>query len=220
MTAACGGAPPRRGALQVAERGAPQAAPLPDAACGALPLSRPGAPGYTPGMGTHQQWKTADLWDEFGDPPRGDLNLRVMDPIFRDYGGVSAFAGPVATVKVHEDNVLVRTALSTAGEGRVLVVDGGGSLRYALVGDQLARLAIDNGWVGIVVAGCIRDAVEIGTMPIGVKALATNPRKSIKRGQGVTDETIEVAGVTVTPGDWLYADSDGVLVSPRKLHDA
>ncbi len=141
----------------------------------------------------------------------------MLDPIFRDYGGVTAFSGPVATVKVHEDNVLVREALSSPGDGRVLVVDGGASLRYALVGDQLAQLAIDNGWRGIVVSGCIRDAEEMGAMPIGVKALATNPRKSVKRGQGVSGETVEIAGVTVAPGDWLYADRDGVIVAAQPL---
>jgi regulator of ribonuclease activity A len=145
------------------------------------------------------------------------VGLRVLDPIFRDYGGVTAFSGPVATVKVHEDNVLVREALSSPGDGRVLVVDGGASLRYALVGDQLAQLAIDNGWRGIVVSGCIRDAEEMGAMPIGVKALATNPRKSVKRGQGVSGETVEIAGVTVAPGDWLYADRDGVIVAAQPL---
>lgn len=154
---------------------------------------------------------TADLYDAHGE------TLRVLAPLFRDYGGRRAFEGTVATLKVFEDNSLVRAALETPGQGRVLVVDGGGSLRCALVGDQLAELGVKNGWAGILVYGCIRDAGPIGRLDIGVKALATNPRKSIKKGEGERDATLRFAEVTIKPGDYLYADEDGVVVADTKL---
>ncbi len=154
---------------------------------------------------------TADLCDEYGDA------LRVAAPIFADFGGITAFHGLVATLKVHEDNSLVRTALEEPGNARVLVVDGGGSLRCALVGDNLAALGADNGWAGIVVYGCIRDADPIGKIDIGVKALATNPRKSINKGAGERDIPIQFAQVTISPGDYIYADRDGIVVSERRL---
>ena len=119
----------------------------------------------------------ADLYDEHGEA------LRVLAPLFRDFGGILSFEGVVSTLKVHEDNFLVRSALEEDGQGRVLVVDGGGSLRCALVGDNLAALGARNNWAGIVVFGCIRDSVPISKIKIGVKALATNPRKSVKRVQ-------------------------------------
>lgn len=154
---------------------------------------------------------TADLYDEHGE------DLRVLAPIFRDFGGVRAFCGPVATLKVFEDNSLVRAALETPGQGRVLVVDGGGSLRCALVGDNLALLGQKNDWAGIVVYGCIRDSVPIGKIAIGVKAIATNPRKSVKKGEGERDVTLRFAEVVINPGDYLYADEDGIVVASRKL---
>lgn len=154
---------------------------------------------------------TADLYDEHGE------SLRVLAPLFRDYGGKRAFAGPVATLKVHEDNSLVRAALESPGDGRVLVVDGGGSLRCALVGDNLAKLGVDNGWAGIIVYGCIRDAVPIAELDIGVKALATNPRKSVKKGEGDRDVVVRFADVVIEPGDYVYADEDGVVVATRRL---
>lgn len=154
---------------------------------------------------------TADLYDEYGDA------LRVAAPIFTDFGRTTAFEGLVSTLKVHEDNSLVRAALEEPGNGRVLVVDGGGSLRCALVGDKLAALGAANGWVGIVVYGCIRDADPIGQIDIGIKALATNPRKSVKQGAGDRDITIQFAEVTFSPGDYLYADRDGIVVSARRL---
>lgn len=154
---------------------------------------------------------TADLYDEHGDM------LRVMAPIFQDFGGRKAFEGEVSTLKVHEDNALVRAALEEPGNGRVLVVDGGGSLRCALVGDQLAALGADNGWAGIVVFGCIRDADPIDGIDIGVKAIATNPRKSIKKGAGDRDIKVQFADVSISPGDFLYADRDGIIVSDRRL---
>lgn len=155
--------------------------------------------------------RTADLYDEHGD------TLQVASPVFRDYGGTTGFAGPVATVKVHEDNTLVREALASPGEGRVLVVDGGGSLRCALVGDNLAKMGADNGWAGIVVNGCIRDSVDIAGIAIGVKALATNPAKSVKRGEGQRDLPVRFADVVFSPGAYLYADADGVVLSDKPL---
>ena len=155
---------------------------------------------------------TADLYDTHGEA------LRVLAPMFRDFGGLPTFAGPVATLKVYEDNSLVRAALEEPGQGRVLVVDGGGSLRCALVGDNLAALGHKNGWAGIVVYGCIRDAAPIGAIAIGVKAIATNPRKSVKKGEGERDVTLRFADVMIAPGDYLYADVDGVVVADKKLH--
>ncbi len=155
---------------------------------------------------------TADLYDAHGEA------LRVMAPIFRDYGGSKSFAGEVVTLKVFEDNSLVRAALEEPGLGRVLVVDGGGSLRCALVGDNLAELGAKNGWAGIVVYGCIRDSAPIAGIAIGVKAIATNPRKSVKKGEGERGLTLRFAEVTVEPGDYLYADVDGVVLAKGKLH--
>ena len=154
---------------------------------------------------------TADLCDQHDD------KIKVAEPIFRPYGGHLAFAGRIATVKVFEDNVLVRQALAEKGEGRVLVVDGGGSLRCALVGDQLAVLARDNGWSGIVVYGCIRDSAAINAIPLGVRALATHPLKSIKKGAGDRDIPVTFAGVTFVPNQFLYADGDGLVLSPVDL---
>lgn len=154
---------------------------------------------------------TADLYDAHGD------KVQVGLSIFKDYGGRKNFYGPVSTIKVFEDNSLVRAALEEQGKGRVLVVDGGESLRCALVGDLLAQLGKDNGWQGIIVSGCIRDSAVIATIDIGVKALATSPRKSMKKGTGDRDIPVMFAGVTFTPGDYVYADEDGVLISPEKL---
>ena len=154
---------------------------------------------------------TADLCDQHED------KIKVVEPIFRTYGENLAFGGRIATVKVFEDNVLVRQALAEKGESRVLVVDGGGSLRCALVGDQLALLARDNGWSGIVVYGCIRDSAAIDGIPLGVRALATHPLKSIKKGAGDRNIPVTFAGVTFVPGQYLYADGDGVIVSPVDL---
>lgn len=154
---------------------------------------------------------TADLYDDFGD------DIRVLTPMFRDYGGVTVFSGPVVTLKVHEDNTLVRELLEQPGEGRVLVIDGGASLRCALVGGNLGQLGVDNGWAGIVVYGCIRDTVEIEAQAIGVKALNTNPTKSVKKGVGEVDVPVTLGGTTIHPHEWLYADRDGVVIADRKL---
>jgi regulator of ribonuclease activity A len=154
---------------------------------------------------------TADLCDAF--PGR----VRVAEPLFRDWGGISSFAGPIDTLRVFEDNALVRQALEREGLGRVLVVDGGGSRRTALVGGRLAVLARDNGWSGVVVHGCVRDAVEIGATPVGVRALGTSPMMSAKAGKGECGVPVTFAGVTFTPGEWLYADADGIVVADGEL---
>lgn len=144
---------------------------------------------------------------------------RVLSPVFRDFGGVSAFHGRAVTLKVFEDNALVRATLETPGDGRVLVVDGGGSLRCALIGGQLAELARRNGWAGILVNGCVRDLAELALQAIGIKALAAHPRKSEKGlHTGHSGRVLEFAGCRIAPQDWVYADIDGVLVSPERLH--
>lgn len=153
--------------------------------------------------------KTADLYDELGE------RLQVCEPGLRDYGGHRAFCGPVETVRCQEDNSRVRERLSEAGGGRVLVVDGGGSLHCALLGDRLAAKAVDNGWAGLVIHGCIRDARELAGMPLGIKALAAIPRKSVRRNSGETGVPISFLGVHFLSGDVLYADEDGVAVLPR-----
>lgn len=151
--------------------------------------------------------KTADLYDDHGD------QIQVAEPIFRDFGGRKAFSGAIQTVKLHEDNTLVRKALEETGDGRVLVVDGGGSLRCALVGDRLAALGASSGWAGIIVYGCVRDIAELSQVPIGIKALHAHPAKSAKRGEGVRNSIVRFAGVTFSPNAYVYADDDGIVVS-------
>ncbi|CAA9363681.1 MAG: Ribonuclease E inhibitor RraA, partial [uncultured Frankineae bacterium] len=149
---------------------------------------------------------TADLVDRLGEDVRScDLQLRQL-------GGRPRFAGPVRTVRCRQDNALVKQVLSTPGNGAVLVVDGGGSLHSALVGDIIAGLAVDNGWSGLVVHGVVRDAAVLAGMPLGVKALGTNPRRSRKQGAGELDVPVGFGGVVFTPGDWVFSDEDGVLV--------
>lgn len=146
-----------------------------------------------------------------------DGRLTVLPPVFRHYGRHIRFSGRVTTLKVFEDNALVRAALETPGNGNVLVIDGGGSLRRALVGGQLALLAQDNGWAGIVVDGCVRDSEEIASCEIGVRALGLHPQRSAKKGAGERNVRVQICGVAVSPGDWIYADADGVLVAQQKL---
>lgn len=159
---------------------------------------------------------TTDLLDEH-ETLLHTGRLQVAAPMLRSYGGRTAFAGPLSTLKLFEDNSLVRTALSQQGHGRVLVVDGGGSLRCALLGDQLAELAVNNGWAGVVVYGCIRDSRAIAGMALGVLALATHPLKSIKRNVGEQEINVTFAGVRFVPGQYLYADEDGLIVSQDPL---
>eukprot|EP00879_Flechtneria_rotunda_P002747 GHRR01002955.1.p1 GENE.GHRR01002955.1~~GHRR01002955.1.p1 ORF type:complete len:222 (+),score=68.23 GHRR01002955.1:861-1526(+) len=163
---------------------------------------------------------TADLADVFIPEPVDQISQRrvqIMEPIFRDFGGKTRFSGKVSTVKCYENNPLVRKAFEQPGNGRVLVVDGGGSKRCALLGDNIAEMAHKNGWSGAIIYGCIRDSEDIEKMPLGVKALATYPLKSSKRDPGLADVPVAIAGVTVSPGDWVYADKDGVLVSKEEL---
>ena len=156
---------------------------------------------------------TADLYDDY------EEELRIVKPILNHYGGVKNFSGIISTVKVFEDNSLVRAALEEPVEGSVLVVDGGGSLHCALLGDMLAELGIKNGWAGIIINGCVRDSAVIADMKIGVMALNTNPRKSVKRGQGERDVSLDMLDVTINPGDYVYADADGVVLSDKPLFD-
>jgi len=156
-------------------------------------------------------FKTADLCDNHSD------RLQIAEPLFRDYGGNRTFSGSISTVKAHEDNTLVRAALETQGQGRVLVVDGGGSTRCAMVGDQLALLGEGNGWAGILVYGCIRDSEDIGRTPIGLKALNSHPLKSVKRNEGQRDIPVRFAGVEFVPGHHLYADPDGIVVAASEV---
>ncbi len=160
-------------------------------------------------------FKTPDLCDQF----EADLgtSVRVVAPMFKRYGGRAAFSGRIATLKLFEDNSLVRTAFGEDGRGKVLVIDGGGSLRCALVGDQLAILAQKNGWEGVIVYGCIRDSGDINGIDIGVRALDTHPQKSIKKNVGDRDIAVTFGGVTFRPGEYIYADEDGVLVSEKPL---
>lgn len=149
---------------------------------------------------------TADLYDEHGE----DLQSLALQ--LRSFGARSAFDGPIRTVRCFEDNALVKSVLATPGEGAVLVVDGGGSLQTALMGDMIAASAVSNGWAGVVIHGGIRDRVAIDALPLGVKALGTNPRKSAKQGTGEQDVTVEFGGVVFRVGAHLYSDADGILV--------
>jgi regulator of ribonuclease activity A len=160
-------------------------------------------------------FKTPDLCDQF--ETELGKSLRVVTPMFQRYGSRNSFSGEIVTLKIFEDNSLVREAFAEDGTGKVLVIDGGGSLRCALVGDQLAILAKKNGWEGVVVYGCIRDSLDINGIDIGVRALNTHPQKSIKKGVGDRDIAVTFGGVTFNPGEYLYADEDGVLVSNRTL---
>ncbi|MFD7688383.1 ribonuclease E activity regulator RraA [Streptomyces sp. NPDC059781] len=151
---------------------------------------------------------TADLVDQYG------TELRVCDLQFRQFGGHRGFAGPVRTVSCHEDNGLLRDLLRTPGDGAVLVVDGGGSLRTALVGDLIAGSAQDNGWAGLVLHGAVRDSAALAGLRLGVKALGTVPRKSGKDAAGAVDVPVAFGGVTFRPGDILHADDDGIVLLP------
>lgn len=149
---------------------------------------------------------TADLYDERGDA-LDSLSLQLLD-----LGGRVAFDGPIRTIRCHRDNALAKAMLATPGDGAVLVIDGGGSLESALVGDLIAASAVAHGWAGVIVHGAIRDREAIARLPLGVKALGSNPRKSAKEGVGEVDVPVEIAGVVFTPGRRVWADADGVLV--------
>jgi regulator of ribonuclease activity A len=156
---------------------------------------------------------TCDLCDAH----KGDTSgaFRVLPPVFRSFGGLARFAGRVSTVKCFEDNSLVKAAVESPGQGRVLVVDGGGSLRRALVGGNLAAAAARNGWAGVLVDGAVRDVAELRTSAVGILALATVPLPTDKRNEGQRDVPVQVQGEWIRPGDWLCSDEDGVVVLDR-----
>lgn len=156
-------------------------------------------------------WTTADLCDAH------DARVRLLALPWRDYGSRRAFCGEVSTVHAFEDNSRVREAVHEPGRGRVLVVDGGGSLMRAMLGDLLAEQAVRNGWAGVLVHGAVRDSAALAAMALGVKALGTCPRKTERRGQGERDVVLSLAGQSVIAGQWLYADGDGVLIADSAL---
>ena len=166
---------------------------------------------------------TCDLCDAYKNDSSG--NFRVLPPVFRDFGAVRRFGGPVVTLKCFEDNTLVKAALDGVGYeetaagriGKVLVVDGGGSVRRALLGGNLGAAAVKNGWAGIVIDGCVRDVAELADLPVGIRALASMPLPTDKRNEGQRDLAVQLQGVWVRPGDWLYADQDGIVVSELPL---
>ncbi len=167
---------------------------------------------------------TCDLCDAHKNDSSG--NFRVLPPVFRDFGAVRRFAGPVVTLKCFEDNTLVKAALDSVGYvetpagriGKVLVVDGGGSVRRALLGGNLGAAAVKNGWAGIVIDGCVRDVAELADLTVGIRALASMPLPTEKRNEGQRDIAVQLQGVWVRPGDWLYADQDGIVVSDSPLN--
>ena len=152
-----------------------------------------------------------DLCDEYSE------TVRVLEPMFTNYGGRERFSGPIMTVKCFEDNSLVKALVDTPGDGRVIVVDGGGSMRRACLGDMLADKASKNGWSGFLIYGCIRDVDEISSIRIGVQALGVHPMKTEKKGAGEQQITVAFAGVSIQPNDYLYADNNGVIISRRAL---
>lgn len=156
---------------------------------------------------------TADLCDAHS----AEVNFQIAEPLLKSYGGRPKFCGTISTVKAFEDNVLIRTILEQKVENRVLVVDGGGSHRCALLGEDLARIAIANGWQGIVIHGCIRDSESINQLPIGIRALHTHPLKSHKKDNGDRDLLVTFAGINFKQNHFLYADADGIIVSETLL---
>ncbi|EAU55477.1 ribonuclease E activity regulator RraA [Mariprofundus ferrooxydans] len=156
-------------------------------------------------------FKTTDLYDKYLE------SLQVAAPVFRDFGGRQRFSGQIVTLKAFEDNSFLKAAFETDGRGKVLVVDSGASLRCAMMGDVMAALGASNGWEGVVINGCIRDSADVAKVNLGVKALATTPRKTIKRNQGVRDIPLSFAGVQFNPGDYMYADEDGIVLSKTKI---
>jgi regulator of ribonuclease activity A len=155
---------------------------------------------------------TCDLSDDHPD-------VRVVEPMFAGFGGRSTFGGIVVTVKCHEDNSRVKELLATPGKGKVLVVDGGGSLRCALLGDLIGDSAVKNGWEGVIVYGCVRDVDALAELALGVQVLAAIPLKSVRKGVGEVDVPVTFGGVTFRPVEYVYADNNGVIVSAQKLVD-
>lgn len=155
-------------------------------------------------------WTTPDLCDAYPE-------VNVLEPLFRDFGGKPAFAGRIVTVRCMEDNSRVREQVESEGTGKVLVVDGGGSLRHALLGDMLAEKAVANGWAGLLINGGVRDVEVLANLPLGIKALAATPMRTDKRGLGDVDVPVRFGGVSFVPGQWLYADANGVIVAEMEL---
>jgi regulator of ribonuclease activity A len=158
---------------------------------------------------------TCDLGDKFKNDTSGAF--RALPPVFTNYGGRGRFAGPISTVRCLDDNSVVKAALEEPGAGRVLVVDGGGSLRRALVGGNIAAGAAQNGWAGVVVDGCVRDSAELAAADVGIRALALMPLPTDRKNQGLRDVAVQIQGVTVRPGEWLVADEDGIVVMPAPV---
>ena len=161
---------------------------------------------------TTPDFSNCDLCDVHKNDGSG---FRVLPPVFKDFGARRRFAGAVSTIKCFEDNTLVKAALDEPGRQRVLVVDGGGSLRRALVGGNLTAAAERNGWAGVLVWGCVRDSAELAQAEVGIRALALMPLPTEKRNAGERDVPVQIDGVWVRPGDWLYADDDGTVVMPE-----
>ena len=159
---------------------------------------------------TNLDFATCDLCDAHKNETDG--GFRVLPPVFRDYGKRLKFCGPASTVKCFEDNSLVKAAVDSPGQGRVLVVDGGGSLRRALLGGNLGASAAKNGWAGVVIDGCVRDVAELAQCDVGIRALSAMPLPTEKRNEGQRDVPVQVQGVWIRPGDWLYADEDGIVL--------
>lgn len=158
---------------------------------------------------------TCDLCDVHKDDASGQF--KVLPPVFRSLGAVHKFCGPVTTLRCFEDNTLLKAALDGPGAGRVMVVDGGASMRRALLGGNLGAAAARNGWAGVVIDGCVRDVAELAVLEVGILALATMPMPPRKQGHGERDVPVRVQGQWVAPGDWLYADEDGVVVGTGAL---
>jgi regulator of ribonuclease activity A len=156
-------------------------------------------------------WTTPDLCDAFSE------RLRIAEPLFRDFGGEPKFSGSAETIKCFEDNSRIAETVATEGRGRVLVIDAGGSVRCGMFGDNLASKAIENGWAGIILWGCIRDAEVIARLPLGVKALGVHPLKSVKQGAGAMACDLHFAGIDWHPGNMIYADLNGIVVSESAL---
>ena len=156
------------------------------------------------------QYVTPDLCDAYP-------NVDVAEPMFASFGGRDSFGGEIVTVKCHEDNSVVKAQVDQPGHGKVMVVDGGGSLRRALLGDMLAEKAAKNGWEGIIVYGCVRDVDVLAQTDLGIQALASHPMKTDKRDIGDLNVVVSFAGVTFRPGEFVYADNNGIIVSPTAL---
>lgn len=163
-------------------------------------------------------FNTCDFGDQFKSAPPQHGDFRVLPPVFKHYGGQRRFFGPVKTVQCFEDNTPVKQALESPGHGAVLVVDGGGSLRRALVGGNIAAAAARNGWAGVVVDGVVRDVTELNATDVGLCALGLNPLPTERTSPGKSDLPVLIQGVPVSPNDWLYADADGIVISRRALH--